>query len=97
MTDKLDKAKWIAYQELNDYDIMDAIQGSVAIPLAIKYNDWDFAFQLIKQRIDNKMQRRAEFYVYSKSQTPSIDDDDELRSVRTMWLKNEYKGNKDET
>jgi hypothetical protein len=97
MTDKLDKAKWIAYQELNDDDIMDAIQGSVAIPLAIKYNDWDFAFQLIKQRIDNKMQRRAEFYVYSKSQTPSIDDDDELRSVRTMWLKNEYKGNKDET
>ena len=97
MTDKLDKAKWIAYQELNDDDIMDAIQGSVAIPLAIKYNVWDFAFQLIKQRIDNKMQRRAEFYVYSKSQTPSIDDDDELRSVRTMWLKNEYKGNKDET
>ncbi len=38
MTDKLDKAKWIAYQELNDDDIMDAIQGSVAIPLAIKYN-----------------------------------------------------------
>ena len=91
------KAKWEAYQQLNDDDIMDAIQGSVAIPLAIKYNDWDFAFQLIKQRIDNKMQRRAEFYVYSKSQTPSIDDDDELRSVRTMWLKNEYKGNKDET
>jgi len=91
------KAIWEAYQQLNDDDIMDAIQGSVAIPLAIKYNDWDFAFQLIKQRIDNKMQRRAEFYVYSKSQTPSIDDDDELRSVRTMWLKNEYKGNKDET
>jgi hypothetical protein len=92
MTDKFDKAKWIAYQELNDDDIMDAIQGSVAIPLAIKYNDWDYAFQLIKQRIDNKMQRRVEFYLYSKTNTPSIDEDEELRTVRTMWLKNEYKG-----
>lgn len=91
MTDNLDKAKWIAYQELNDDDIMDAIQGSVAIPLAIKYNDWDYAFQLIKQRIDNKMQRRAEFYLHSKTTTPSIDEDEELRTVRTTWLKNEYK------
>jgi len=92
MTDKLDKAKWIAYQELNDDDIMDAIQGSVAIPLAIKYNDWDYAFQLIKQRIENKMIRRAEFYLSSYCTTESIDDDEEMRTVRTMWLKNEYRG-----
>jgi hypothetical protein len=92
MTNKLDKAKWESYQGLNDDDIMDAIQGSMAIPLAIKYNDWDYAFQLIKQRIDNKMQRRAEFYLYSKTNTPSIDEDAELRTVRTIWLKNEYKG-----
>jgi hypothetical protein len=91
MTDKLNKAKWIAYQELNDDDIMDAIQGSVAIPLAIKHNDWDYAFQLIQARIDNKMQRRAEFYLYSETKTPSIDEDEELRTVRTMWLKTEYK------
>jgi hypothetical protein len=86
------KAIWEAYQQLNDDDIMDAIQGSVAIPLAIKYNDWDYAFQLIKQRIENKMIRRAEFYLYSKTKTASIDEDEELRTVRTMWLKNEYKG-----
>jgi hypothetical protein len=92
MTDKIDKAKWIAYQELNDDDIMDAIQGSVAIPLAIKYNDWDYAFQLIKQRIENKMIRRAEFYLSSYCTTESIDDDEEMRTVRTMWLKNEYRG-----
>ena len=92
MTDKFDKAKWIAYQELNDDDIMDAIQGSVAIPLAIKYNDWDYAFQLIKQRIENKMIRRAEFYLSSYCTTESIDDDEEMRTVRTMWLKNEYRG-----
>jgi len=92
MTDKFDKAKWIAYQELNDDDIMDAIQGSVAIPLAIKYNDWDYAFQLIKQRIENKMIRRAEFFLHSYCTTESIDDDEELRTVRTMWLKNEYRG-----
>jgi hypothetical protein len=91
------KAKWEAYQQLNDDDIMDAIQGSVAIPLAIKYNDWGYAFQLIKERIDNKMTRRAEFYLYSKTKTPSIDDDDELRTLRTLWLKDEYKGDKDET
>ena len=92
MTKDFDKAKWESYQGLNDDDIMDAIQGSVAIPLAIKYNDWEYAFQLIKQRIDNKMTRRTELDVYNTIKTPSIDEDDELRTVRTMWLKNEYKG-----
>jgi hypothetical protein len=92
MTDKFAKAKWESYQNLNDEDIMDAIQGSVAIPLAIKYNDWEYAFQLIKQRIDNKMTRRTELDVYNTIKTPSIDEDDELRTVRTMWLKDEYRG-----
>lgn len=87
----LNKAKWEAYQDLNDDDIMDAIQGSVAIPLAIKHGDWDYALQLIKERIDNKMQRRAEFALYSRTKTPSIDEDAELRTVRTAWLKTEYK------
>lgn len=87
----INKAKWEAYQDLNDDDIMDAIQGSVAIPLAIKHDDWDYACQLIKERIDNKMQRRAEFALYSRTKTPSIDEDAELRTVRTAWLKNEYK------
>jgi hypothetical protein len=94
MTKDFDKAKWESYQGLNEEDIMDAIQGSEAIPLAIKCNDWDYAFQLIKERIDNKMQRRAEFYLYSKTNTPSIDDDEEMRALRTLWLKNEYKGTK---
>ena len=88
------KAKWEAYQQLNDDDIMDAIQGSVAIPLAIKTGDWEYAFAFIKERIDNKMQRRAEFYLYSKTNTPSIDEDEELRTIRTMWLKDEYRGDK---
>lgn len=91
------KAVWEAYQGLNDDDIMDAIQGSEAIPLAIKYNDWEYAFAFIRERIENKMTRRAEFYLYSKTKTPSIDDDDELRTLRTLWLKNEYRGDKDET
>jgi hypothetical protein len=91
------KAVWESYQQLNDDDIMEAIQGSVAIPLAIKSGDWEYAFQFIKERIDNKMTRRAEFYLYSKTNTPSIDDDDELRTLRTLWLKNEYRGEKDET
>jgi hypothetical protein len=91
---EFNKAKWEAYQQLNDDDIMDAIQGSVAIPLAIKSGDWEFANQFIKDRIDNKMQRRAEFALYSVIKTSSIDDDDELRMLRTLWLKNEYKGDK---
>ena len=91
---EFNKAKWEAYQQLNDDDIMDAIQGSVAIPLAIKSGDWDYAQQFIKERIDNKMQRRAEFALYSVIKTSSIDDDDELRMLRTLWLKNEYKGDK---
>ena len=93
MTD-LVRAKWEAYQELNDDDIMEAIAGSIAIPLAIKSGDWEFAQQFIKERIDNKMQRRAEFACLNIVKTPSIDDDDELRMLRTLWLKQEYKENR---
>jgi hypothetical protein len=91
------KAMWEAYQQLNDDDIMDAIQGSVAIPLAIKSGDWEYAFAFIKERIDNKMTRRAEFSLYNIIKTSLIDDDDELRTLRTLWLKDEYKGDKNET
>ena len=91
------KALWEAYQELNDDDIMDAIAGSVAIPLAIKSDDWEYAQHFIKERIENKMQRRAELALYESIKTPSIDADDELRMLRTLWLKNDYRGNKDET
>lgn len=91
------KAVWEAYQQLNDDDIMEAISGSVAIPLAIKSGDWEYAFQFIRDRIENKMTRRAEFYLSSYCTTESIDDDDELRTLRTLWLKNEYRGDKDET
>ena len=88
------KATWEAYQELNDDDIMDAIQGSVAIPLAIKSDDWEYAQHFIKERIENKMQRRAELALYDTIKTPSIDADEELRMLRTLWLKDEYKGNR---
>ena len=91
------KALWEAFQELNDDDIMDAIAGSVAIPLAIKSDDWEYAQHFIKERIENKMQRRAELALYESIKTPSIDADDELRMLRTLWLKNDYRGNKDET
>jgi len=91
------KAVWENYQQLNDDDIMEAISGSIAIPLAIKSGDWEFAFQFIRDRIENKMIRRAEFYLSSYCTTEYIDDDDELRTLRTLWLKKEYKGDKDET
>lgn len=88
------KAVWESFQQLNDDDIMDAIQGSVAIPLAIKSGDWEYAQHFIKERIENKMQRRAELAMYSIIKTPSIDSDDELRILRTLWLRDEYKGNR---
>ena len=88
------KAVWESYQQLNDDDIMDAIQGSVAIPLAIKSGDWEYAQHFIKERIENKMQRRAELALYNTIKTPSIDADEELRMLRTLWLKDEYKGNR---
>ena len=88
------KAVWEAYQQLNDDDIMEAIAGSVAIPLAIKSDDWEYAQHFIKERIENKMQRMAEFAFYSIIKTPSIDADDELRALRTLWLRDEYKGNR---
>jgi hypothetical protein len=40
------------------------------------------------------MQRRAELALYNTIKTPSIDADEELRMLRTLWLKDEYKGNK---
>jgi len=88
------KAVWENYQQLNDDDIMEAISGSVAIPLAIKSGDWEYAQHFIKERIENKMQRRAELALYDTIKTPSIDADEELRMLRTLWLKDEYKGNK---
>ena len=88
------KAIWESYQQLNDDDIMDAIQGSVAIPLAIKSGDWEYAQHFIKERIENKMQRRSELALYDTIKTPSIDADEELRMLRTLWLKDEYKGNR---
>ena len=91
---EFNKAKWEAYQQLNDDDIMEAIAGSVAIPLAIKSDDWEYAQHFIKERIENKMQRRAELAMYSIIKTPSIDSDDELRILRTLWLRDEYKGDK---
>ena len=91
------KAVWENYQQLNDDDIMEAISGSVAIPLAIKSGDWEYAQHFIKERIENKMQRRAELALYESIKTPSIDSDDELRTLRTLWLKKNYKGDKEET
>ena len=88
------KAVWENYQQLNDDDIMEAISGSVAIPLAIKSDDWEYAQHFIKERIENKMQRRAELALYDTIKTPSIDVDEELRMLRTLWLKDEYKGNR---
>ena len=88
------KAKWEAYQQLNDDDIMDAIQGSVAIPLAIKSGDWEYALDFIKNRIDTQMTRRAELSLYDHIKTTWVDVDEELRMLRTLWLKDEYKGNK---
>jgi len=88
------KAVWENYQQLNDDDIMEAISGSVAIPLAIKSDDWEYAQHFIKERIENKMQRRAELALYDTIKTPSIDADEELRMLRTLWLKDEYKGNR---
>jgi len=94
MTKDFAKAKWESYQNLNDEDIMDAIQGSDAIPLAIKAGDWDYAFKFIKARIDNKMIRRTELDMYNTIKTASIDDDDEMRTLRILWLRDEYKDSK---
>jgi hypothetical protein len=94
MTKDFTKAVWESYQNLNDEDIMDAIQGSEAIPLAIKSGDWHYAFRFIKERIDNKMIRRTELDMYNTINTASIDDDDEMRTLRSLWLKKEYEATK---
>lgn len=94
MTKDFAKAKWESYQDLNDEDIMDAIQGSEAIPLAIKSGCWNIAFKFIKERIDNKMQRRTEIDMYNIITTASIDDDEEMSRILSNWITDEYEATK---
>jgi hypothetical protein len=87
----IQQAKWAALQELNDDDIMDAIQGSIAIPLAIKHGDWNEALALVKQRVTTKIARLAELSVYGDAKTPWICDAEEVNELRVLWLLREKK------
>jgi hypothetical protein len=86
MNEVIQRARWAALQELNDDDIMDSIQGSVAIPLAIKQGDWNDALELLKRRIETKITRLAELSFHGMVHTPWIDDDEELRELRNLWV-----------
>ena len=86
MIEVFERAKWAAQQQLNDEDIMDAIQGSVAIPLAIKQGDWNDALELLKRRVNTKITRLAELSFHGMVQTSWIDDDEELRELRNLWV-----------
>lgn len=93
----IQQAKWAALQELNDDDIMDAIQGSIAIPLAIKHGDWVYALVLLKLRVNAKIARLAELQIHGEVQTPWIDDDEELNQLRKFWLFPEEKSTTSES
>ena len=97
MTEDIQRAKWAALQELNDDDIMDAIRGSIAIPLAIKHGDWNEALALVKQRVTTKISRLAELSIHGEVQTPWIDDDEELDQLRKFWLLREEKSTTSES
>lgn len=86
MSEYFERAKWEALQNLNDDDVMEAIAGSVAIPLAIKQGDWDDAMELLKKRIETKITRQAEFSINGFVKTYWIDEDDELRELRNIWI-----------
>lgn len=86
MSEYFEKAKWEALQSLNDDDVMEAIAGSVAIPLAIKQGDWQDAMQLLAKRIETKTIRQAEFATHGFVKTNWIDEDDELRELRNIWI-----------
>jgi len=89
MNEVIQRAKWAALQELTDEDIMDSIQGSVAIPLAIKQGDWNEALELLKRRLNTKIDRLAEVSIHGMCKTPWIDDDEELRELRNLWVLHE--------
>jgi len=93
----IQQAKWAALQELNDDDIMDAIQGSTAIPLAIKHGDWIDALVLLQRRVNAKIARLAELQIHGEVQTPWIDDDEELNQLRKFWLLREEKSTTSES
>ena len=78
--------RWAFIQEITPEDISQAIEGSEALCIAIRCNDWTDVADIIKTRVEAYAQRIAELRIYNEIKTPSIDDIQELEEYRLRHI-----------
>ena len=78
--------RWAFIQEITPEDISLAIEGSEALCIAIRCNDWTDVADIIKTRVEAYAQRIAELRIYNEIKTPSIDDIQELEEYRLRQI-----------
>ena len=78
--------RWAFIQEITPEDIAQAIEGSEALCIAIRCNDWTDVADIIKTRVEAYAQRIAELRIYNEIKTPSIDDIQEVEEYRLRQI-----------
>ena len=78
--------RWAFIQEITPEDISQAIEGSEALCIAIRCNDWTDVADIIKTRVEAYAQRIAELRIYNEIKTPSIDDIQEVEEYRLRQI-----------
>ena len=78
--------RWAFIQEITTEDIAQAIEGSEALCIAIRCNDWTDVADIIKTRVEAYAQRIAELRIYNEIKTPSIDDIQEVEEYRLRQI-----------
>ena len=78
--------RWAFIQEITPEDVSQAIEGSEALCIAIRCNDWTDVADIIKTRVEAYAQRIAELRIHNEIKTPSIDDIQELEEYRLRQI-----------
>ena len=78
--------RWAFIQEITPEDIAQAIEGSEALCIAIRCNDWTDVADIIKTRVEAYAQRIAELRIHNEIKTPSIDDIQEVEEYRLRQI-----------
>ena len=78
--------RWAFIQEITPEDISQAIEGSEALCIAIRCNDWTDVADIIKTRVEAYAQRIAELRIHNEIKTPSIDDIQEVEEYRLRQI-----------
>lgn len=82
--DQFEYEVWATYQELTMDDVCNAIIDSPAILRAIHNNNFKDVAELIKRRVDSQVKRLAEYRMYGKYMTKSVDPKQEMLEYKTV-------------